>query len=202
MLIIGINGSPNKEGNTAFLVRTALAVAERMGADTEIIHVSDVLVGLDSPFCDACATPCDGSCAVGNALGDAFELMRKADGMIVGSPVYFGTISGQLKAFWDKTRVLRGEKALMNVVGGGVTVAGARFGGQETALRAIHDLMLVQGMIVVGDGLREYDCGHQGACAQNPASKDENAIKRVEILAKRVVEVARATEGLRVRRGG
>ncbi|HHW40767.1 MAG TPA: flavodoxin family protein [Syntrophomonadaceae bacterium] len=202
MLILGINGSPNKDGNTAFLLRQGLAVAQEMGAETRLIQVSEVLAGLDSPFCDACATPCDGSCGDGNRLGEVLELLRRADGMLVGSPVYFGSISGQLKAFWDKTRVLRSEKALLNVVGGGVTVAGARFGGQETALRAIHDLMLVQGMILVGDGLRDYDCGHQGACAHSPAGQDENGIKRTGILARRIVEVARATEGLRIRKRG
>lgn len=202
MLILGINGSPNKEGNTAFLLRRGLAVAEEMGAETGLIHVAEVLAGLDSPFCDACASPCDGNCAVGNKLGEALEVMRRVDGILIGSPVYFGTVSGQLKVFWDKTRVLRRDRALVNVVGGVVTVAGARFGGQETALRAIHDMMLVQGMIVVGDGLRDFDCGHQGVCAHSPASQDENAIRRMEILARRIVEVARATEGLRIRKGG
>jgi len=199
---LGINGSPNKDGNTAFLLRQGLAVAQEMGAETRLIQVAEVLAGLDPPFCDACTSPCDGSCGAGNRLGEVFELLRRADGMLVGSPVYFGSISGQLKAFWDKTRVLRGEKALLNVVGGGVTIAGARFGGQETALRAIHDLMFVQGMILVGDGLRDYDCGHQGACAQGPAKQDENGIKRTRILMRRIVEVARATEGLRIRKRG
>ncbi|MDH7576961.1 MAG: flavodoxin family protein [Bacillota bacterium] len=200
MFILGINGSPNKDGNTAFLLRRGLAVVQEMGAETQLIQVADILAGFDPPFCDACASPCEGSCGAGNRLGEVFELLRRADGMLVGSPVYFGSISGQLKAFWDKTRVLRGEKALLNVVGGGVTVAGARFGGQETTLKAIHDLMLVQGMIVVGDGHRDYDCGHQGACAQRPAAQDENGINRTLILARRIVEVAGATKSLRIRR--
>lgn len=200
MFIVGINGSARKDGNTAFLVREALLVAEALGAKTHLVHAADVLADLEMPFCRDCSSPCKGSCGEGNKLGAALDLLRAADGLIVGSPVYFGTISGQLKAFWDKTRVLRGEKALLNVVGGGVAVAGARFGGQEAALKAIHDLMLVQGMIVVGDGHRDYDCGHQGACAWRPAKEDENGINRTRILARRVVEVAEATQGLRLRR--
>jgi multimeric flavodoxin WrbA len=130
-------------------------------------------------------------------LGEALDLLRQVDGLIVGSPVYFGTITGQLAAFWDKTRSLRSDKALLNVVGGVVTVAQARFGGQETTLKAIHDLMLVQGMIIVGDGHREFDCGHHGVCAQRPSKDDANAINRVRILARRIVEVAGATRALR-----
>ncbi len=199
MFILGINGSPNKDGNTAYLLQEGLAVARELGAETQLIHVSEALAGLEVPFCENCSSPCEGSCGEENKFGAALDLLRTADGLIVGSPVYFGTISGQLKAFWDQTRVLRGEKALLNVVGGGVTVAAARFGGQEAALKAIHDLMLVQGMIVVGDGHRDYDCGHQGACAQRPSRQDANGINRTRILARRIVEVAEATRGLRFR---
>lgn len=199
MLIVGINGSPNQDGNTVFLLKEALAAAEKAGAEAKLLHVMDALKDIDSPFCELCSSPCEGVCAGGNKLGEAFALLKQADGLIIGSPVYFGTVSSQLKAFWDKTRALRKEKSLLNVVGGAVTVAGARFGGQETTLRAIHDMMLVQGMIIVGDGLIDYDCGHQGACAHRPAQNDENGIKRTRILAQRVVEVAMATESLRKR---
>lgn len=78
-----------------------------------------------------------------------------------------------------------------------VTTGGTRFGGQETALRALHDLMLVQGMILVGDGHGAADAGRHGCCAQSPASDDENAVRRAEIPARRVIEAARATSVLR-----
>ncbi len=202
LFIIGINGSARKDGNTAYLLQEALKVAEDLGARTYLLHVVDVLSCLSVPFCVNCSRPCNGRCSRGNELGAALDLLRTADGLIVGSPVYFGTVSAQLKAFWDRTRVLRREKALLNVVGGAVTVAGARFGGQETALRAIHDMMLVQGMIVVGDGHQDFDCGHQGVCAKEPAGEDKNALERLEVLTKRIVEVANATRSLRSRSQG
>lgn len=199
MFILGINGSPNHDGNTAFLLKEALAAARESTVETELLHVADILNGIDSPFCELCSSTCDGICGEGNKLGEAFDLLQRVDGVIIGSPVYFGTVSGQLKAFWDKTRVLRREKALLNVVGGAVAVGGARFGGQETTLKAIHDMMLVQGMIITGDGYMDFDCGHQGACAQRPAEDDENGKRRAHILGQHVLEVARATKDLRVR---
>ncbi|MDD3879844.1 MAG: flavodoxin family protein, partial [Syntrophomonas sp.] len=72
-------------------------------------------------------------------------------------------------------------------------------GGQETTLRAIQDMMLVQGMIVVGDGFHEDDCGHMGGAGQRPANEDDNAINRSRILGKRIWEVAMATRDLRIR---
>ena len=119
LLIAAINGSPNPDGNTAFLLREALSAVKEWGAETRLINVAEVLADLDKPFCDDCSTPCEAACAEGNKLGEALDLLRRVDGLIIGSPVYFGTISGQLAAFWDKTRSIRTEKALLNVVAGG-----------------------------------------------------------------------------------
>lgn len=200
MLIVGLNGSPRKDGNTAFLVREGLAAAAAVGTETALIHVADAMVDQKIPYCTQCSNPCLGSCSRNNRLGEAYDLLRRADGLLLGSPVYFGSVSAQLKAFWDKSRILRKEKALLNVVGAGVTVGGARFGGQETTLKALFDMMLIQGMILVGDGHVDADCGHQGSCGQAPASSDEFAVQRVRLAGRRLAEVAAATRTLRQHR--
>jgi len=197
MLIVGLNGSPNKQGNTFNLLKVALAEAQALGAQVETIQVSECLEEIDHPFCVVCSSPCQGVCSQGSKLGDAFEILQKAAGVIVGSPVYYGTVSGQLKAFWDMSRFLRTEKALINQVGGAVTCGAARFGGQETTIKAIHDMLLVQGFIVVGDGHENNDAGHHGACAQAPSLNDDNALARARILGKRIFQVAEATGGIR-----
>jgi len=197
MLIIGLNGSPRKDGNTVFLLSVALKAAEELGTETKLLHVAEALETVKVPYCNVCTDPCTGICSKGNKLGDMYGLMREADGIIIGSPVYFGTVTAQLKGFWDKTRFLRKDRALVNTVGGVLAVGGARFGGQETTVRAVQDMMLVQGMTVIGDGFYDDDAGHQGACAHRPADQDANGIKRAQILARRVVEVAKATKDLR-----
>ena len=199
MLICAISGSPNKDGNTVLLLNEALAAARDQGADCAMFYAEDLLAGCETPFCTACSSPCSGICYEGTALERFFEVCEKADGILLGSPVYFGTVSAQLKAVWDKTRRLRADKVLLNVVGGVVTVGGSRFGGQETTVKAIMDMMLIQGMIIVGDGHRDSDCGTQGASAQSPASEDETGRTRARILGRRIVEVARATEHIRLR---
>lgn len=199
MLIVGINGSPRKTGNTAYLIQEGLKAAASTGAQTVLIHVTDVLADQKHPFCNQCSSPCQGSCFQGNRLGEAYNLLRRADGILLGSPVYFGSVSAQLKAFWDKSRLLRKEKALLNVVGAALAVGGSRFGGQETTLKALFDMMLVQGMMIIGDGYRDYDCGHHGGCSQAPAVEDGFARERVRILGLRLAEVAAATMSLRQR---
>ncbi|MDK2888993.1 MAG: hypothetical protein PWP72_1871 [Thermoanaerobacter sp.] len=199
MLVLAINGSPRRTGSTARMLLATREVVEAAGARFTFCQVSEVLAELKVPYCTVCSDPCTGKCFSGTRLEEIFNLMRQADGIIMGSPVYFSTVSSHLKAFWDRTRLLRREKALINVVGGALTVGGSRFGGQETALRTMHDMMLCQGMTVVGDGYLEYDAGHQGACAQDPASEDILGLQRAKILARRVVEVALATRDLRKR---
>lgn len=199
MLILGLNGSPQKAGNTVLLLQEALKAAAQLGAQVELIHIVDGIEEADVPYCNQCCDPCVGACAHNNKLGDIYELMAKADGIILGSPVYFGTVSAQLKGFWDKTRFLRRAKALLNVVGGGISVGGTRYGGQESTVRALQDMMLVQGMTVIGDGYETDDAGHIGACAQKPASQDEHGLKRAAILGRRVAQVAQATMNIRKR---
>ncbi len=197
MFIVGLNGSPRKNGNTAEILGAALVEAKTLGADTLLLQAAEGVGAARMPFCVHCSSPCKASCYQGTALEDMFNQLRRADAIIMGSPVYFGTVSGPLKAFWDKTRKLRSELALVNVVGAAVSVGGARFGGQEATMRTLHDMLLVQGMILVGDGHVSADAGHFGACAQQPAKDDAEVFKRVRILVHRVVEVARATESLR-----
>lgn len=199
MLIIGLNGSPDKKGNTVRLLEEALKAAQEQGAKTELIHAMDVLKDCKTPFCVVCSNPCSGICYQETGVEKLFDLFKKADGILLGSPVYFGTVSAQLKAIWDKTRKLRGEKVLLNVVGGAITVGASRFGGQETTMKAMIDMMMVQGMLIIGDGDKDFDCGHQGAGAQRPAEDDQFGLKRAYIMGKRITEVAEATKKIRIR---
>ncbi len=197
MLILGLNGSAHEHGNTADLLTYGLEEAARMGVDTDLIFIQEALEELDNPFCTVCDPRCPGACYQEKKLEEFYALLAESEGILVGSPVYFGTVSAQLKCFWDLSRKLRNEKALINKVGGAVSVGAARFGGQEHTIRSIHDMMLVHGMTIVGDGHESADPGHNGACSHRPSIKDDYAIARVRVLARRIVEVAKATQSLR-----
>lgn len=197
MLIIGINGSPKNNGSTAYLVNHMLTRMSDKGAQVEMINAAELIRNGPSTCCTVCSNPCNGHCHKGNPLGDAYHRLGSADGIIMGSPVYFGTVSAQLKAFFDRTRSVRMEKRLLNTIGVGVTSGASRFGGQETTLRALHDMMLVQGMIIIGDGHQDSDCGHHGVCATRPAENDEIALTRANIAADRLWEVVLSTQPLR-----
>ncbi|MFH1151098.1 MAG: NAD(P)H-dependent oxidoreductase [Actinomycetota bacterium] len=192
MLIVGVNGSPDRAGNTYALLNTVLKRCTELGARTDVIHVMEALEGQEDAYCMNCATPCPETCHMNPNLADAYDLLRDADALVVGSPVYFGTVSGQLKSFWDKSRNLRGENALLNKLAGAVSVGAGRFGGQETCVRAIQDILLVHGMWIVGDASASSGAGHQGVCAQRPSREDSAALERARVMAEGLVEALKA----------
>ncbi|MEW6183057.1 MAG: flavodoxin family protein [Bacillota bacterium] len=199
MLIIGINGSPRPNGGTAQLLGYALEEAAIAGAQTVFFHAIEGLRSAKVPYCIHCSNPCEGICYRGTRLDEMYAVMSRADGLIIGSPVYFGTVAAPMKAFWDKTRKLRKEKSLVNVVGGGVVCGASRFGGQEATLQALTAMMLCQGMTVIGDGHQGEDPGHLGACMQYGVDAYGDGPARARVLGRRVVDVSRATQVLRVR---
>lgn len=195
MFILAINGSPNRGGNTAALLQAVLDSAAEEGVEGRLIQVMDAVKGQKMPFCVACSSPCREKCHGKDAgLKDACDMLEEAAAVVLGSPVYFGTVSAQLKALWDKTRAVRARKSLVEKPAAAVSVGAARFGGQETTLRALHDMLLVQGMSVVGEGTDDEDAGHQGVSAQKPAEEDSYALERARILGKRLArEVKKAS---------
>lgn len=189
MYILALNGSPRKNSNVSFLLNQVLDKCAEMGATTEEVYVADSLETAKFPFCVVCSNPCSGVCYKGTGLEKLFEKMKKADVLLLGSPVYFGSMSAQLKALFDKTRRLRGEKAFVGKPCGFVAVGASRFGGQEATLAAMHAVALVQGMTILGTGHTEVDAGHLGISSQQPAIDDEFAKSRCKSLALRIMEM-------------
>jgi multimeric flavodoxin WrbA len=170
--ILGIVGSPRKGGNTEVMMRAALEAAESLGGvRTEII----LMAGRKVSPCTGCHH-CwfhDGVCAFKDDAGDMIQKMLEADGMVVGSPVYFGSLSATLKGLLERCLKLNRMKResdtfdtmayqavkseevifpLRNKVGGALSVGGVQSGGQERVIIDIHGFFLLNDMIVVTDG--------------------------------------------------
>lgn len=187
MYIVALNGSHNNDGNTAYLLNEILGHCKEAGAETELVSVHDAVNAAKTPFCVSCTSPCTKACYEGTLLEEAFEKVKRADFVIFGSPVYFGSMSAQLKAFFDKTRAVRAEKAWLGKPMAAVTVGATKYGGQERTLEAIHSCALVLGMTIVGNSSR-YCAGHFGVSAQRPAAEDEYAKGACKALAERIIE--------------
>jgi multimeric flavodoxin WrbA len=104
MNVIGINGSPRKQWNTATLVAKALEGAAAQGATTELFHLYD----LDFKGCKSCLA-CKirggksyGKCVLNDDLAPVLEKIAAADALVIGSPIYFGTVTGETRSFLER----------------------------------------------------------------------------------------------------
>jgi len=104
MKIMAFNGSPRKKHNTATLLEYALKGAASRGATTELIHLYDLnYKGCISCFaCKTIGGKSYGRCAVQDDLTPVFSRVEASDAIILGSPIYWGTVSGEMKSFMDR----------------------------------------------------------------------------------------------------
>ena len=104
MKVLAINGSPRKTWNTATLLNKALEGAASEGAETEIIHLYDLnFKGCTSCFaCKLKGGKSYGNCAYKDELTPVLKNVREVDALILGSPIYIGTVSGEMKSFLER----------------------------------------------------------------------------------------------------
>jgi multimeric flavodoxin WrbA len=187
--VIGVVGSPRKGGNTETLVKTALLAAEEFGANTEIISLGSAEIE-PCIACDICKDT--GECAIYDDMAGILDKIVEADGIIIGSPVYFGNVTSQLKMFFDRSRPLRADFKLKNIVGGAISVGGSRNGGQETTIFAIHQFLFIHDFIVVGDGAPLAHYGGTGVGGAKKDTKTDNiGLETSKNLGRRVTELAK-----------
>ena len=181
MNILGISGSPNKNGSTAYAVHYALDVLDKDGLETRYLSLS----GRDIHPCIGCWKCIEtGECIFDDDMNEILDGMRWCDGLILASPVYYGLITGQMKVMMDRSvpvRAYKGAFGMAGKVGGGIACGGFRNGGQELTLQCIQTYMLQQNMRVVSDG---PPYAHSGATIVGKAEDDELGLKTVTNLAK------------------
>jgi multimeric flavodoxin WrbA len=122
MKVIGIVGSPRKNGNTEIITRHALKAVEEEGIETEVIR----LAGLNIQPCNACmACQNEETCPIDDDLFPIYLRMREADAIILASPVYYGSATALLKALMERTGYIAHHNGRLfeGKVGGPLVVA-------------------------------------------------------------------------------
>ena len=104
MRLLAINGSPRKTWNTATLLKKSMEGAASQGAATELVHLYD-LTFRGCVSCFACKTKegeSYGRCAVKDDLAPVLGKVLEADILILGSPIYFGSVTGEMQSFLER----------------------------------------------------------------------------------------------------
>lgn len=179
MNILGIVCSPRKEGNTEFLVKEVLNAARKAGASVELLKIA----GMKIAPCDGCQSCTKiGKCKIKDDMDNVYGKLQGADGIIIGTPVYFWSVSGQAKVLIDRTYALRFPKLKLEGKIAGAIAVGARKGCQ-TALSTLNNFFLGHGIRVIGLGVVGY------ATEKGDIKKDKRAIKEARTLGEKMATV-------------
>ncbi|MGZ4905035.1 MAG: flavodoxin family protein [Halobacteriota archaeon] len=148
--VIGINGSARKDGNTAFLIRRIFEELEHEGIGTELIQLAGNTIR-GCAACGQCFENRDAQCANDrDIVNDSIAKMVDADGIILGSPVYFFDVTAEMKALIDRAGFvsMANDGLFTRKVGSAVVVQ--RRAGATHALDTLLHFLLIGGMIVPG----------------------------------------------------
>ena len=129
------------------------------------------------------------NCAVKPVSEITKDDFLSSDGIIAGSPVYFGTMAAEMKAIFDTFVGIRSHMG--DKIGAAFATSGDPSGGKETTIMSILQALLIYGMIIVGDPLDAT--GHYGvSCAGAP---DKNTAQNAAKLGKRVALLVKKLRG-------
>ena len=148
MKVLGISGSPRKDGNTEILLRETLRTVEQMDCTTWLFPMSEKTVA-PCRACGGCFKT--GVCVMEDDMRELSSLMSRADAVIWATPVYFGNVTAQLKAVMDRTFAERQKGSLKGKVAGVLTVT--RRVGAVQAKSLINSFCIAHGMIVAGGAI-------------------------------------------------
>ena len=179
MKVVAFNGSPRKDGNTTILINHAFRELEKEGIETELVQLS----GKEIHGCIACYK-CfenkDQHCAVKNDnANECIEKMIKADGIILGSPVYFADLTAEMKALIDRAGFVSLANGGMYVNKVAAAVVAVRRSGAIHTMDSMNHFFLGGQMIIIG---RAIGVGRD----KGDVEKDEEGIQAVKLLGKRM----------------
>lgn len=148
--VVAFNGSPRKNGNTSILIGLMLEELRKEGIETEEIYLSGG-VARGCTACMKCFEKKDGHCVFDDdCVNDCIDRMVGADGIILGSPVYFTDITAEMKALIDRA-------GLVSMANGGLyrrkvaqAAVAVRRSGTFHTLDTILHFLLIGGMTVPG----------------------------------------------------
>lgn len=174
MKILMINGSPRKNGNTSIALKEMEQIFQTEGIETEIIQMGNQNIR----GCIACySCKKNGKCVFDDMVNEAAPKFQEADGLVIASPVYFGSANGTLVSFLDRLFYSTPFDKSMKV---GASVAVARRGGITAAYDELNKYFTISGMPVASS---QYWNGVHGR-EIGEAVQDAEGLQTMRVLAR------------------
>ena len=182
--VLVISATPRKDGNSEILAEQAAAGAREKGAQVEVVHLRDYEIGY-CRACMGCMRSGKPECVRKDGMAGMYEKLRAADGIVFATPVYFFTVSGQMKVFLDRTFALGAEgnwKALAGKQVGYLMTYGdpdPLHSGVVNAYAMFRDASAFLGM-------KEAGCVHAACGDVGQVRKNEPALAAAKELGRRM----------------
>ena len=174
MKVLLLNGSPHEDGTTAAALSEMIRVFEQEGVETELIQVGK----LDVRGCIACGA-CGklGKCMFNDIVNEIGAKLKDADGLVVGSPVYYASANGTMLSLLSRLFTSTPYSKVMKV---GAAVTCARRAGTVTAFDELNKFFFIAGMPVASG---QYWNGLHGNASAESAQEDKEGLQQQRTLA-------------------
>ncbi len=180
MKVIAFNGSPKKKGNTYHALKLVLDEIEKEGIETEIIDVGAMNVKA-CLGCGACAKAKNETCvAIKDELNDVIQKVKNADGLLLGSPVYYAAVSGNIKSFLDRFFMVCGVNNSMLRHKVGASIVAVRRSGGLPAFNELNQYINYSEMIMPTSNYWNVIHGH----TPSEVLKDAEGVQIMQVLGK------------------
>lgn len=161
MKVVAFNGSPRKEGNTSILISHVLSALGAQGIETETVQVGGHSIR-GCIACYKCFENKDRHCAVDkDMLNDCIDRMLAADGIILGSPVYFSCMTPEIKALIDRAGMVSRANGMQLRRKVGAAVVAARRAGTVHTFDSINHFFTINEMIIPGSNYWNMGFGRE-----------------------------------------
>jgi len=176
MKVVGINGSPRANGNTSIIIKTVFAELEKEGIETELIQLGgSVIPGCKD--CGACVSTRNGRCIMDHdVINEIITKSAQADGIILGSPLYYAGITPEMKAFIERVgRVCAANNNFFKHKLG-AAIMPVRRGGAIYAFDTMNHFLHYMQMYIVG--ARYWNMVYEPGAVE----RDDEGIENMRVL--------------------
>ena len=179
MKVIAINGSPKAEGNTYQALKIATDELNKAGIDAEIIHIGNKNIR-GCLACGGCFKNQNEKCVIDDHVNIALPKIKEANGIIIGSPVYYASMAGTLKSFLDRTFYVSGANGGLMRHKVGASVVAVRRSGEVATFDHLNHYFTISEMFLASSNYWNVIHGRE----PGEALRDEEGVQTMRVLAR------------------
>lgn len=179
MKVVAFNGSPRNNGNTYHSLKYVVEELEKQDIEVELCHVGDKnLKGCTG--CRVCAINKNEKCIIDDEVNEWIQKMKNADGILLGSPVYFSDIGSTMKLFLGRAMFVASSNGFIYRGKVGASLVAVRRSGGVPAFNQLNNYLSYSEMIIPGSNYWNVIYGR----APGEVMRDEEGKQILRVLAK------------------